>query len=196
MQAARGHQLSSQHRCHCSPTHRPSDPRRLPSIEMNTHALIETAKTLVADDKGLLTMDESNGTCNQRFADAGIPQTAELRRDYRELLLTAPGLGDCISGVILYDETARQGLADGTPFVRVALDAGLLVGIKVDAGTKALAAHPGEKVTEGLDGLRERLQAYVEMGARFAKWRGVIAVNDMHLPTAACIEGNAHALAR
>ena len=163
---------------------------------MNTHSLIETAKMLLAGSKGLLAMDESNGTCNQRFADAGIPQTEEMRRAYRELLLTAPGLGDCISGVILYDETIRQTMVDGTPFVQVALDAGLLVGIKVDAGAKELAAHPGEKVTEGLDGLRQRLQTYYEMGARFAKWRGVIAVDEAHLPTEACIESNAHALAR
>ena len=147
---------------------------------MNLQALIDTAQAMVAGGKGLLAMDESNGTCNQRFASAGIPQTVEMRRAYRELLLTTPGLGACISGVILYDETIRQAKADGTPFVRVARDAGLLVGIKVDAGAKALASYPGEKVTEGLDGLRERLQAYFEMGARFAKWRGVIAVDGAH----------------
>ena len=163
---------------------------------MNAHSLVETARAMVAGDKGLLAMDESNGTCNQRFASVGIPQTVEMRRDYRELLLTAPGLGACISGVILYDETIRQQTADGTPFVQVAREAGLLVGIKVDTGAKEFAAHPGEKVTEGLDGLRERLQAYFTMGARFAKWRAVIAVNDTHLPTEACIESNAHALAR
>ena len=162
---------------------------------MNAHSLVETARAMVAGDKGLLAMDESNGTCNQRFASVGIPQTVEMRRAYRELLLTAPGLGACISGVILYDETIRQQTADGTRFVQVARDAGLLVGIKVDTGAKEFAAHPGEKVTEGLDGLRERLQAYFTMGARFAKWRAVIAVNDRHLPTEACIESNAHALA-
>ena len=163
---------------------------------MSAHSMIATARAMVAGDKGLLAMDESNGTCNQRFANVGIPQTVEMRRVYRELLLTAPGLGACISGVILYDETIRQRAADGTPLVQVALDAELLIGIKVDTGAKAFAAHPGEKVTEGLDGLRERLQAYFTMGARFAKWRAVIAVNNTHLPTAACIESNAHALAR
>ena len=163
---------------------------------MNLQALIKTARAMVANGKGLLAMDESTGTCNQRFASAGIPQTVEMRRSYRELLLTAPGLGACISGVILYDETIRQMKTDGTPFVQVAREAGLLVGIKVDTGAKDLAAHPGEKVTEGLDGLRERLHAYFEIGARFAKWRGVMAVDNAHLPTAACIDANAHALAR
>jgi fructose-bisphosphate aldolase class I len=163
---------------------------------MNVQALIDTAQSMVAGGKGLLAMDESNGTCNQRFASAGIPQTVEMRRAYRELLLTTPELGSCISGVILCDETIRQANADGTPFVQLARDAGLLVGIKVDTGAKALASRPGEKVTEGLDGLRERLQAYAEMGARFAKWRGVIAVDGERLPTAACIAANAHAIAR
>jgi len=163
---------------------------------MNLQALIETAQAIVAGGKGLLAMDESNDTCNQRFASAGIAQTMEMRRAYRELLLTTPGLGACISGVILYDETIRQAGADGTPFAQVARDAGLLVGIKVDTGAKALAEHPGEKVTEGLDGLRERLQAYFKMGARFAKWRGGIAVDGERLPTAACTSANAHALAR
>ncbi len=163
---------------------------------MHTEALIETARALVANDKGLLAMDESNGTCHQRFASAGIPQTLEMRRAYRELLLTAPGLGECISGVILCDETIRQAKADGTSFVDVARDAGLRVGIKVDTGAKELVAYPGEKVTERLDGLRERLQAYFAMGARFAKWRGVIVVGDARLPTTAGIAVNAHALAR
>lgn len=163
---------------------------------MNLQALTHTAQAMVAGGKGLLAMDESNGTCNQRFASAGIPQTMEMRRAYRELLLTTPGLDGCISGVILYDETIRQAKADGTPFVQVAREAGLIVGIKVDTGAKALAAHPGEKVTEGLDGLRERLQAYFEMGARFAKWRGVIGVDGERLPTATCTSANAHALAR
>jgi len=163
---------------------------------VNLQALLDTSQTLVAGGKGLLAMDESRHTCNQRFASAGIPQTVEMRRAYRDLLLTTPGLGACISGVILHDETIRQATADGTPFVQVARDAGLLVGIKVDTGAKALAAHPGEQVTEGLDGLRERLQAYAEMGACFAKWRGVIAVDGERLPTAACTAANAHALAR
>ncbi len=163
---------------------------------MNTRALTETVRAMVAQGKGLLAMDESIGTCNQRFASAGIPQTVEMRRAWRELLLTTSGLGTCISGVILFDETLRQAKTDGTPFVQVARDAGVLVGIKVDTGAKALAAHPGETVTEGLDGLRGRLLSYFEMGARFAKWRGVIAMDDMHLPTSACTCANAHALAR
>jgi len=163
---------------------------------MNLKLLIETAQAMVANGKGLLAMDESNVTCNQRFSNANIPQTVEMRRAYRELLLTAPCLSECISGVILYDETIRQAKLDGTSFVQVARDAGLLVGIKVDAGAKYLAAHSTEKVTEGLDGLRERLQAYFEMGARFAKWRGVIALDDARLPSEACIDANAHALAR
>ena len=163
---------------------------------MNIQALTETARAMVASGKGLLAMDESNGTCNKRFASVGIPQTVEMRGAWRELLLTTPGLSTCISGVILYDETIRQAAAAGTRFTRVAQDAGLLVGIKVDTGAKALAAHPGETVTEGLDGLRERLHAYRELGARFAKWRGVIAVDDMRLPTRACAAVNAHALAR
>ena len=166
---------------------------------MNIAALIETAQALMGDPsqgKGLLAMDESNGTCNQRFASVGTAQTEHMRRAWRELLLSAPGLGDYISGVIFYDETLRQQQADGTPFVQLARDAGLLVGIKVDTGAKDLAAHPGEKVTEGLDGLRERLQTYLELGAQFAKWRGAIAVDIARLPTPACIEANAHALAR
>jgi len=163
---------------------------------MNIPALTETAHAMVAEGKGLLAMDESNGTCNKRFASAGIPQTLAMRRAWRELLLTTPGLSTCISGVILYDETIRQAAAGGTPFPRLAQDAGLLVGIKVDTGAKALAAHPGETVTEGLDGLRERLLSYFGMGARFAKWRGVIALDDLRRPTSACTSANAHALAR
>jgi len=158
--------------------------------------MMDTARALVASGKGLLAMDESTHTCNQRFASAGIPQTLEMRSAYRELLVTAPGLSECISGVILYDETMRQAQLDGRPFAALANDAGLIVGIKVDIGAKGLASHPGEKVTEGLDGLRDRLHAYLEMGARFAKWRGVIAIETMRLPTPACIDANAHALAR
>jgi fructose-bisphosphate aldolase, class I len=163
---------------------------------MNTQALIATAHAMLAEGKGVLAMDESNATCNQRFAAVGIAQTLEMRRAYRELLLTAPRLNDCISGVILYDETIHQATAQGTPFVQAAAEAGILIGIKVDTGAKDLAAHPGEKVTEGLDGLRERLQSYFQQGARFAKWRGVIAVDDATLPSHACIQANAHALAR
>jgi fructose-bisphosphate aldolase class I len=125
----------------------------------------------------------------------GIPQTEEARRAYRELIVTTPGLGESISGVILYDETIRQKKEDGTPFLKVITDAGIIPGIKVDTGAKALAGHHGEKVTEGLDGLRGRLAEYSQMGARFAKWRAVIAVGD-GIPSGGCIEANAHALAR
>ena len=162
---------------------------------MTAQALANTAQALVAGDKGLLAMDESNGTCNKRFAQQGIPQTEEARRAYRELIVTTPNLGKCISGVILYDETIRQSKKDGTPFLKVIQQAGIIPGIKVDIGAKDLAGHPGETITEGLDGLRARLEAYVAMGARFAKWRAVIALGD-GLPTKASIETNAHALAR
>jgi fructose-bisphosphate aldolase, class I len=167
---------------------------------MNTQALIATAHAVLATGKGLLAMDESNATCNQRFAAVGIAQTTEMRRAYRELLLTAPGLNKHVSGVILFDETIHQASANGTPFVQLANDAGILIGIKADTGAKDLAGHPVEKVTEGLDGLRERLQSYFDQGARFAKWRGVIKIDDVRLPTLlpsqACIQANAHALAR
>jgi fructose-bisphosphate aldolase, class I len=162
---------------------------------MNTQELIDTASALVAGDKGLLAMDESNPTCNKRFARVGIPQTEEARRAYRELIVTTPGLGECIIGAILYDETIRQQKKDGTPFVKVITEAGIIPGIKVDIGAKDMAGHPGEKITEGLDGLRERLTEYSQMGARFAKWRAVIAISD-RLPSRGCIEANAHALAR
>jgi fructose-bisphosphate aldolase class I len=157
--------------------------------------LVDTAQLLFAGDKGLLAMDESTPTCNKRFATLGIAQTVEARRAYRELIVTAPGLGESISGAILYDETIRQQRSDGTPFVKALAEAGIVAGIKVDGGTKELAAHPGEKITEGLDGLRERLAEYADMGARFAKWRAVIAIGD-ELPSRACIDANAHALAR
>ena len=162
---------------------------------MNMQELIGTARALVAGDKGLLAMDESNPTCNKRFAKLGIPQTEEARRSYRELIVTTPGLGESISGAILYDETMRQQKKDGTPFVKVISDAGIIPGIKVDTGAKEMAGHPGEKITEGLDGLRDRLAEYSLMGARFAKWRAVIAVGDS-IPSRGCIEANAHALAR
>jgi fructose-bisphosphate aldolase class I len=136
--------------------------------------LIKTANALVADDKGLLAMDESNPTCNKRFAALGIPQTHKARRAYRELIVTTPNLGESISGVILYDETIHEGKKDGTSFLKIIADAGIIPGIKVDTGAKDMAGHPGEKVTEGLDGLRDRLNEYAQMGARFAKWRAVI----------------------
>lgn len=164
-------------------------------IEKNSQQIIDTAKMLVAEDKGLLAMDESNPTCNKRFAKLGIPQTLEARRSYRELIVTTPGLGDSISGLILYDETIRQKKKDGTPFIKIIIDAGIIPGIKVDIGAKEMACHPGEKITEGLDGLRDRLKEYFQMGARFAKWRSVIAIGD-NIPSRGCIEANAHALAR
>jgi fructose-bisphosphate aldolase class I len=163
--------------------------------DASAHGLIENASKLVASDKGLLAMDESLATCNKRFAKVGIPQTVEARRAYRELLVTTPGLGEFISGAILFDETIRQQKKDGTPFIKVLTDAGIIPGIKVDTGAKDLAGHPGEKVTEGLDGLRDRLKEYFQMGARFAKWRAVFAIGDS-IPSQACIEANAHALAR
>jgi fructose-bisphosphate aldolase class I len=145
---------------------------------MKSQALRDVATTLFADNKGLLAMDESTPTCNKRFASLGIPQTVEARRSYRELIVTTRGLGNCIGGAILYDETIRQHKKDGTPFVKVLIEAGIIPGIKVDMGAKELAGHPGEKVTEGLDGLRDRLAEYSRTGARFAKWRAVIAIGD------------------
>jgi fructose-bisphosphate aldolase class I len=162
---------------------------------MNAQELRDTARTLIAGDKGLLAMDESNSTCNIRFATLGIPQTEETRRAYRELIVTTPGLGECISGAIFYDETIRQRKKDGTPFVKAITDAGIIPGIKVDIGAKDMAGHPHEKITEGLDGLRDRLAEYSQMGARFAKWRAVIIVDD-GIPSRGCIEANAQALAR
>ncbi len=162
---------------------------------MNLQNLSDTTKALVADDKGLLAMDESNPTCNKRFAKLDIPQTVEARRAYRELIVTTPGLGECISGAILYDETIRQQKKDGTPFLKVLTDAGIIPGIKVDTGAKELAGHPGERITEGLDGLRDRLKEYVQRGARFAKWRAVLVLGE-GIPSRGCLEANAHALAR
>jgi fructose-bisphosphate aldolase, class I len=163
--------------------------------KMNLKDIIKTAKTLVADHKGLLAIDESNPTCNKRFAAAGIPQTEEFRRSYREMIITTPGLGECISGLILCDETIRQKKRDGTLFIKAITDMGIIPGIKVDAGAKVMAGHPGEKITEGLDGLRDRLREYFQIGARFAKWRAVIAIGN-GIPSRGCIEANAHALAR
>jgi fructose-bisphosphate aldolase class I len=162
---------------------------------MKSQMLGDTAMALFVGSKGLLAMDESNPTCNKRFAALGIAQTVETRRAYRELIVTTPGLGECIGGAILYDETIRQQKSDGTPFITVLIEAGIIPGIKVDAGAKELAGHPGEKVTEGLDGLRGRLAEYSKMGARFAKWRAVIAIGDA-IPSRGCIEANAQALAR
>ncbi|MEP7102005.1 MAG: class I fructose-bisphosphate aldolase [Burkholderiales bacterium] len=162
---------------------------------MNAQVLIETARTLVADDKGLLAMDESSPTCNKRFAKLGIAQTEDARRAWRDLIATAPGLGESISGAILYDETFHQKTRSGVPFPAALAEVGILPGIKVDTGAHPLANRSGEQVTEGLDGLRDRLAAYARLGARFAKWRAVIAL-DAGLPTRGCILANAHALAR
>jgi len=162
---------------------------------MNEQLLINTAKALMADNKGILAMDESNPTCNKRFAALGIEQTETSRRAYRELILTTPRLNESISAVILYDETVHQSRNDGTTFVDLIREQDILLGIKVDLGAKDLAGFPGERITEGLDGLRERLSHYYQMGARFAKWRAVISLSD-GAPSTACIQANAHALAR
>jgi fructose-bisphosphate aldolase class I len=162
---------------------------------MSNMELVKTAQAMVAEGKGLLAIDESHGTCKKRFDSIGVACTEETRRDYRGMLLTTPGLGEFISGVILFDETLRQSTADGVPFVKVMHKAGIIPGIKVDAGAHPLAGHDGEKVTEGLDGLRQRLKEYYALGARFAKWRAVITIGE-GLPTLACVEANCHALAR
>ena len=154
-----------------------------------------TAKSLMAEGKGILAMDESNGTCNKRFEKLDIAATEENRRAYRELILTASGLNDYISGAILYDETIRQSTKEGKSFVKVMQDAGMIPGIKVDTGAKDLTFRDNEKVTEGLDGLRDRIAEYYQMGARFAKWRAVITIGE-NIPSDGCIEANAHGLAR
>ena len=159
------------------------------------HDLKATAAAMVAAGKGILAADESNGTITKRFERLGIESTPEVRRDYREMLFTTPDLADHTSGVILYDETFHQETSEGRAFPGLLEDLGILPGIKVDTGAKALAGHPAETVTEGLDGLRERIDAYAALGARFAKWRAVIAIGDGR-PTAACLSANAHALAR
>ncbi|EPC03735.1 hypothetical protein L861_00125 [Litchfieldella anticariensis FP35 = DSM 16096] len=158
-------------------------------------ALNETVQALMAPGKGILALDESNATCTKRFEAAGVQSTPETRRRYRELLMTALGSENHISGAILYDETIRQATSDGVPFPTLLQTRGQVPGIKVDTGAKDLANAPGEKVTEGLDGLRERLAEYHELGARFAKWRAVIAIGD-GLPSQLCCEANAHAMAR
>src|SRR5687767_4421731 len=158
---------------------------------MATNELHETARALVADNKGILAADESSGTIEKRFDSIGLESTEENRRAYRDMLFSTPGLEDYVSGVILYDETLRQSSADGTPFAKLLADRGIIPGIKVDTGAKDLAGAPGEKVTEGLDGLRERLQEYKSLGARFAKWRAVITIGTSSegavIPTAYCI---------
>ena len=157
--------------------------------------LRQTADALVAEGKGILAADESNGTMDKRLKAAGVEPSEEMRRALRELLFTTDGAEEHISGVILYDETFRQSTGDGVPFPQMLHDQGVIPGIKVDTGAKPLAGADGEKVTEGLDGLRERLEEYREGGARFAKWRAVITIDD-HLPSRYCIDVNAHALAR
>jgi fructose-bisphosphate aldolase class I len=161
----------------------------------DSHDLERTARALVAGGKGILAADETPGTLTRRFDALGIASTEDSRRAYREMLFTAPGLAAWISGVIMQDETIRQKSASGTPLVHVLASQGIVPGIKVDAGAKPLAGPTDELVTEGLDGLRERLAEYRAMGARFAKWRAVIRVSDT-LPSAACVRANAHALAR
>ncbi len=162
---------------------------------MDTTTLIATAQAMVAPGKGVLAADESTGTIGKRFASIGVESTEENRRAYRELLLTCSALPDTVGGVILYDETLRQSTADGTPFTELLKSRGVIPGIKVDTGAKALAACPDETVTEGLDGLRERLAEYRDLGAGFAKWRAVIDIGGGR-PTATAIDANAHALAR
>ncbi len=157
--------------------------------------LYETARAVVADDKGILAADESTGTIAKRFDAIGVESTEETRRAYRNLLFTTAGMEQFIGGVILYDETIRQRSDDGTPFPELLAANGVVPGIKVDTGAKPMALHAGELVTEGLDGLRERLIEYYELGARFAKWRAVITIGDA-IPTDGCIHANAHALAR
>ena len=163
---------------------------------MNLDQLTDIAEKMVAPGKGILAADESSGTIKKRFDAINVESTEDSRRDYRELLFrTETAMKENISGVILYDETIRQKAADGTPLVKLIEAAGSIPGIKVDAGAKPLPACPGETVTEGLDGLRERLKEYYELGARFAKWRAVIDIAD-GIPTWTCVKTNAHALAR
>jgi fructose-bisphosphate aldolase, class I len=154
-----------------------------------------TARELVAPGKGILAADESTGTIKKRFDSIGIESTEEIRRQYRQMLFTTPGVEQSLSGVILYDETIRQAAEDGTPFVEVLEKIGVIPGIKVDTGAKPLALFPGETVTEGLDGLRERLAEYRQLGARFAKWRATIIIGD-GTPTDFAIFANGHAMAR
>jgi fructose-bisphosphate aldolase class I len=164
-------------------------------MDMAAADLAETAHALVSEGKGILAADESTGTIKKRLDSIGVESTEETRRAYRDLLFTTDGAAEYISGVILYDETIRQSSADSTPFPKLLESQGIIPGIKVDAGAKPLAGSPDEKVTEGLDGLRERLEEYRELGARFTKWRAVITIGD-GIPTPYCIHVNAHALGR
>ncbi|MFZ5635020.1 MAG: class I fructose-bisphosphate aldolase [Pseudomonadota bacterium] len=162
---------------------------------MSIEQLAEIARAMVAPGKGIIAIDESNATIAKRFEGVGIPNSEENRRAYREMLLTTPNLGEHISGAILFDETIRQSTKAGVPFTKVMMDNGIIPGIKVDKGTHPLAGCPGEVVTEGLDGLRDRLKEYAALGAKFAKWRAVINIGE-DIPTGTCIDANAHALAR
>ena len=162
---------------------------------MDVRLMAETARAMVAPGKGLLAADESAGTAKKRFDAVGVESTEENRRAYRDMLFTTPGLERFVSGVILFDETIRQKTKDGVNFAAYLKGRGIIPGIKVDAGAHDMALHPGEKVTEGLDKLAERMKEYFAMGARFAKWRAVITIGE-GIPTQACLDANAHALAR
>jgi fructose-bisphosphate aldolase, class I len=163
---------------------------------MDLQTLEKTAKALVAPGKGILAADESDGTIKKRFDSIGVDSTEENRRAYRDFLFTTEGAEEFISGVILFDETIRQSSADGTPFPKLLAERGIIPGIKVDKGAKPLALAPEETITEGLDGLRERLEEYRGLGARFTKWRAVITIGGEDVPSDYCIWANAHALAR
>ncbi|GIU90209.1 MAG: fructose-bisphosphate aldolase [Acidimicrobiia bacterium] len=163
---------------------------------MQQTALHETARALVAPGKGILAADESSGTIKKRFDSIGVESTEDRRRAYREMLFTTQGAADHISGVILFDETIRQNASDGRPLAKILADQGIIPGIKVDKGTTQLAKSPKELVTDGLDGLRQRLVEYRELGAKFAKWRAVIDIAGGEIPTRYCLDVNAHALAR
>src|SRR2546421_11119875 len=162
---------------------------------MNSSELMRVAGAMVARGKGILAADESSGTIKKRFDGIKLESTEEHRRSYREMLFTAPGAAESVSGVILYDETLRQKTRDGTPFPQYLAQQGIIPGIKVDLGAKPLAGSNGETITEGVDGLRERLIEYRGLGARFAKWRAVIDIAE-GIPTAFAVRANAQALAR
>jgi fructose-bisphosphate aldolase class I len=162
---------------------------------MAANELRAIAQSIVADHKGVLAADESTGTIKKRFDSIGVESTEDNRRAYRNLLFPTPGFEEYVGGVIMYDETIRQASDDGTPFAELLASKGVVPGIKVDTGAQDLAGHPGEKVTEGLDGLRARFAEYHALGARFSKWRAVITIGE-GIPTDACVHTNAHALAR
>jgi fructose-bisphosphate aldolase, class I len=162
---------------------------------MSAAELEATAKAMVANGKGILAIDESTPTIGKRFDTINLESNEENRRTYRDLLITNPGGNEYISGMILFDETIRQSTSDGVPFAKALIDQGIMPGIKVDTGAKEFALHANEKITEGLDGLRDRLAEYKELGAKFAKWRAVITIGE-NIPSQACIDANAHALAR